>query len=57
MTFLANLDCIGFTNMDDILKCLFYVNFHMLPFFLETEKSKAKWEKIMGKENLDVFLV
>lgn len=50
---LANLDCIGFTNMDDILKCLFYVNFHMLPFFLETEKSKAKWEKIMGKENLD----
>ena len=39
--------------MDDILKCLFYVNFHMLPFFLETEKSKAKWEKIMGKENLD----
>ena len=54
---LQNLDCIGFTQYNDILKCLFYVNFHMLPFFLESEKARKKWENIMGKENLNTLML
>lgn len=52
-TLLQNLDEIGFTQFDDMLKVLFYVNYHMLPFFIDTDKAKKKWEGIMGKENLD----
>lgn len=52
-TLLQNLDLIGFYSYDYILKCLFYVNYHMLPFFIESDKSRKKWEGIMGKENLD----
>ena len=44
---------VGFEDYDKCLECLFYVNFHMLPFFIETEKAQKKWEKIMGKEKLD----
>lgn len=44
---------VGFKDYDKCLECLFYVNFHMLPFFIETEKAQKKWEKIMGKEKLD----
>lgn len=50
---LQNIDCIGFTDYEKIMKTLFYCNYHMLPFFLETEKSKRKWAKIMGKTLLD----
>lgn len=52
-TLLQNLVLIGFYSYDNILKCLFYINYHMLPFFIETDKAKKKWESIMGKENLD----
>lgn len=47
------LSFIGFNNYNKCLECLFYINFHMLPFFIQTEKSQQKWEKIMGKEKLD----
>ena len=30
---LQNLDKLGFNNKEDILNCLFYVNYHMEPFF------------------------
>ncbi len=54
---LQNLDRIGFTDFDKILKVLFYVNYHMLPFFIDTDKAKKKWEGIMGKENLDTLFL
>ena len=54
---LQNLDEIGFQNFDDMLKVLFYVNYHMLPFFIDTEKARKKWERIMGKDNLDTLFL
>ena len=56
-TLLQNLDKIGFQNFDDILKTLFYVNYHMLPFSLNTEKAKNKWKNIMGEENLETLFL
>ena len=32
---------------------LFYVNFHMAPFFMESDKSKEKWKKIFGEEKFN----
>lgn len=54
---LANLDHIGFHDFDKMLKVLFYVNYHMLPFFIDTDKARKKWERIMGKENLDTLFL
>lgn len=54
---LQNLDEIGFQNFDDMLKVLFYVNYHMLPFFIDTEKARKEWERIMGKDNLDALFL
>lgn len=50
---MGHLEKIGFSGYDNLLKVLFYVNYHMLPFFIDTPKDRAKWEKLMGKENLD----
>ena len=43
---LQNLDLLGFNNLKDILDCLFYVNYHMEPFFWQSEgKDGTKYIK------------
>ena len=44
--------------MNEVLECLFYVNYHMQPFFIDGEKAKDKWKRIFGEEkynNLVIF--
>jgi hypothetical protein len=50
---LQNIDLVAFEDKQRTLDLLFYVNFHMLPFFIETEKAKKKWGNIMGKKKYD----
>ena len=50
---LSNLDLFAFNDWKDTMDVLFYVNFHMAPFFMESDKSKEKWKKIFGKEKFD----
>jgi hypothetical protein len=40
-----------------VLDVLFYINYHMLPFFWKTDKSKAKWYKIFGQEKFDNLIL
>ena len=66
-TLLQNLDCLGFNNIHDILECLFFINYHMEPFFwLDTDgktgkqfitnKTKGKMMKIYGEEKYEQLL-
>ena len=50
---LTDTRCCGFTDVEDLIKCIFYVNYHMIPFSLKTEKSIMKWKTIFGEENFD----
>ncbi len=55
---LQNLDLVGFKDIRDTVDVLFYINFHMQPFFIQTEKAKEKWKKIWGEikyNNLMMF--
>lgn len=55
---LQNLDKVAFWDKDRTLDLLFYVNYHMQPFFMTSEKSKNKWKNIFGEEkykNLIMF--
>ena len=53
---LQNLDCLGFNNIKDIINCLFYINYHMEPFFwLSTDKHTGEQrisEKTEKKERI-----
>lgn len=40
---------VGLTNDTDILEFLFYVNYHMMPFFIQTQKTEKKWKEIFGE--------
>jgi len=40
-----------------ILDVLFYINYHMLPFFWNTDKLKEKWCKIFRQEKFDNLLL
>lgn len=51
-TLLSNLDVLEL-NESEILKCLFYVNYHMYPFSWEDNKTKEKYKKIFGETNYD----
>ena len=66
-TLLQNLDCLGFNNIHDILECLFFINYHMEPFFwlatdektgkqFITNKTKGKMIKIYGEEKYEQLL-
>lgn len=46
-----------FSTVDDLLECIFYINYHMQPFFLNTDKSKEKWEKIWGTAKYNTLLI
>lgn len=55
---LCNPDFINSMNKQDILEILFYVNYHMIPFFIQSEKSEKKWKQIFGEKkynNLFLF--
>lgn len=46
-----------FDKHNTILDILFYINYHMLPFFWKTEKTKEKWYKIFGQDKFDNLLL
>lgn len=46
---LQNLDELGFDNLKDILDCLFYVNYHMEPFFWLSENKRTGESEISEK--------
>lgn len=60
---LQNLDLLGFNNIKDILDCLFYVNYHMEPFFWlshnkktgEQELSEKTQKKMKEKYGIDKY--
>lgn len=35
-------------DIKNTLDCIFYINYHMLPFNVQSEKSNTKWERIFG---------
>ena len=47
---LQNLDLFGLNNTDDVLECLFYINFHMLFHNIKLEKTKEKYKKLIGED-------
>ena len=46
---LSNLDCLNL-NVSEVIKCLFYVCYHMRPFSWVADKTKDKYRKIFGAE-------
>ena len=40
-----------------VLEILFYVNYHMQPFFIQSEKSEKKWKEIFGEEKYNNLLI
>lgn len=54
---LQNLNCIGLNNKNDILKCLFIINYHMEPFFWHSEKAEYKWKNIFGENNFNLLKI
>lgn len=56
-TLLQNLDKVCFKDKDLTLDLLFYVNFHMQPFFLTSEKAHNKWKNIFGEEKYNNLLL
>ena len=47
---MTNLNFLEASRQDEILELLFYVNYHMHPFFVQSEKSEKKWKDIFGEE-------
>ena len=47
---ITNLEKIESNRLDEILELLFYVNYHMHPFFVQSRKSEKKWKDIFGEE-------
>ncbi|WP_291567090.1 MULTISPECIES: AAA family ATPase [unclassified Clostridium] len=44
-------------SQEDLLEIVKYITWHMQPFFLETEKAKNKFIKLVGKEFYDNLLI
>lgn len=47
---MQDLNKLGTNDTDEILELLFYVNYHMHPFFVQSGKSEKKWKDIFGEE-------
>ena len=47
---ITNLEKIESNRLDEILELLFYVNYHIHPFFVQSGKSEKKWKDIFGEE-------
>lgn len=43
-------------NNQELLDCCFLINYHMLPFNWNTDKSKNKWRRIFGEEKYNMLL-
>lgn len=56
-TLLQNLDLLGTNKVNEILDLLFYVNYHMQPFFIESGKSEEKWKNIFGEKKFNNLLI
>lgn len=41
---------------DFLLDCCFLINYHMMPFNWNTEKTKNKWKNIFGEEKYNMLL-
>lgn len=54
---LHNLDKVAFCDKKRTLDLLFYVNYHMQPFFINSEKAKNKWKKIFGEEKYNNLIM
>lgn len=46
---LPNIDCLGFNTTKDIIDCLFYINYHMEPFFWLSEDKVTGEKRISEK--------
>lgn len=42
---------------DDLVEVLFYVSYHMLPFFWQNEKTHLKYKRIFGEEKYNNLLL
>lgn len=54
---ITNLEKIESNRLDEILELLFYVNYHMHPFFVQSGKSEKKWKDIFGEEKYNKLLL
>lgn len=61
---LQNIDLIAFPDKDKTLDVLFYVNHHMLPFFItdhngskSKQKAYRKWQNIFGEKKFNDLLL
>lgn len=50
---LQNLEDLHLRTEQEVLDCLFYINYHMMPFNLTHTKTKEKYQKIWGKEKFN----
>ena len=41
---------------DDLLNCCFLINYHMMPFSLDSEKTKNKWRKRFGEYKYELLM-
>ena len=54
---ITNLEKIESNRLDEILELLFYVNYHMHPFFVQSGKSEKKWKDVFGKYKYNKLLL
>ncbi len=54
---MLNMNQLGLTNIDFILDFLFYVNYHMQPFFINTPKAEKKWKEIFGDWKFNMLTI
>lgn len=52
---LQNLDAFNLSPYE-IIKCLFYINYHMLCFNFNSPKICSKWREIFGDDNFDALM-
>lgn len=45
---MCNIRSLGMNEIKYIIDYLFYVNYHMIPFFISTSKQEKKWREIFG---------
>ena len=49
-TYLVDCD-----NAIDFFDLLFYVNYHMMPFNIQTDKARNKWQGIFGEQKFKML--
>lgn len=54
---LTNLDILPYIDFERALSLIFYVNYHMFPFFWENDKTKDKYIKLFGEERYERLVI